>query len=522
MLDYLIVNAVVFDGSGDDGKEVNVGISSDIIAWIGTDTPPSKNIIDAKGYILSPGFIDTHTHSEFTLLADGRAESKITQGITTEINGNCGLSASPLLGEAYEHRLSELKNLDIDKHKWQNFRQFSQLLIKQGIALNFATLIGQGNIRASVMGYSSKEPSKDEKSKMKELIKEESDFIKGLSTGLIYPPGVFTKTDEIIELMGYLHSINPDAVYASHIRSEGKELVEAITEAIEIGRKSGTPTHISHIKTAGKDNWFKIGKVISLIEEGHIEGLDITCDRYPYTASCTDLDTILPAWTYDGGTGQELKRLQSPEIRERIKAEIGDRGDDYWKGVMVSSVSNPINAWMSGERLFDIAQRLNKSTFDALFDIIISENAQTGAIFFSMNDDNLRRFLKLPFLMIGSDSSARSLTRTNINGLPHPRAFGTFSRFLSRYVRDEGVLSLSRAINKITLMPAKRFKLLNRGLIKVGYFADLTIFDYSKIADLATYKDPFQKSIGVSHVFVNGVPALWEGQITGKLGGRIV
>ncbi|MBF0473049.1 MAG: amidohydrolase family protein [Nitrospirae bacterium] len=520
MLDYLIINANVFDGTASNEKEVNVGINSDQITWIGSNTRIAKNIIDAKNCILCPGFIDTHTHSEFSLLADGSAQSKITQGVTTEINGNCGLSASPLLGEAYEHRLPELKILDIDKLKWKNFREFFELLIKRGIAVNFATLIGLGNIRASVIGYSSREPSASEMSKMKKLIKEESDLIKGMSTGLIYPPGVFTKTDEIIELMGYLASINPDAIYASHIRSEGKELIEAITEAIEIGHKSATSTHISHIKTAGIDNWHKIDKVISLIEDGRASGLNITCDRYPYTASCTDLDTILPPWTYDGGTNEELKRIQDPELKKRISSEIGERGDDYWKGVMVTSIVNPENAWMSGERLFDIAQRLKLSPMEALFKIIISEKAQTGAIFFSMNEDNLRRFLRLPYLMIGSDASARSLTKTN--SMPHPRAFGTFPRYLSRYVRDEGILPLGTAISKITSIPAERFKLIKRGKIQEGYFADLTIFDYSKIKDTAEYKDPFHSSVGISYVFVNGVPAIWEGELTGRLSGRIV
>lgn len=544
MFDYLIINAIVYDGASydaisSDKSRVNVGISDDLIAWIGSGIPSAKTIIDAKGCILCPGFIDTHTHSEFSLLADGRALSRITQGVTTEINGNCGLSAAPLLGEAYEHRLPELRNLDVHRHKWRNFGEFFQILLKQGIAVNFATLIGQGNIKASVIGYSSKTPSKAEMSKMKALIKEEAAYIKGLSTGLIYPPGVFTKTDEIIELMSYLFTINPQSLYASHIRSEGNKLIEAVTEAIDIGRQSGVGIHISHLKTAGIDNWHKIDKVISLIEEGNvsdpsIEGCtqnplkySITCDRYPYTASCTDLDTILPPWTYEGGTIEEIKRLEDIEIRERIRKEIGERGDDYWKGVMVSSINNPKNAWMSGERLFDIAQRLKsqgcsqiKSPIDALFEIIISEHAQTGAIFFSMNEDNLRRFLKLPYLMIGSDSSARPFAKAN--GLPHPRAFGTFPRFLSRYVRDEGLLTIGEAINKITLLPARRFNILNRGMIKEGYFADLTIFDYSKIGDLAQYKDPFHRSEGISYVFVNGIPAVWEGEVSGRLAGRIV
>jgi N-acyl-D-amino-acid deacylase len=520
MFDYLIINANVFDGAASSPLEVNVGIALDKIVYIGSSIPSSKVIIDAKGFVLCPGFIDTHTHSEFSLVADGSAQSKITQGITTEINGNCGLSAAPLFGEAYEHRLPELKNLDIHRHKWKNFREFFQLLIKQGIAVNFATLIGQGNIRASVIGYSSRQPSKDEMTKMKELIKRESDFIKGMSSGLIYPPGVFTNTEEIVELMSYLAAINSDAIYASHIRSEGKELIEAITEAIEIAHKSGTSAHISHIKTAGIDNWRKIDKVISLIEQGIASGLKITCDRYPYTASCTDLDTILPSWTYEGGIDEELKRLLNPEDKNRIRTEIGSRGDDYWKGVMVSSIANPDNSWMCGERIFDIAQRLHISPMDALFEIIISEKGQTGAIFFSMNEDNLRRFLKLSYLMIGSDASARPLTKTH--SLPHPRAFGTFPRFLSRYVRDEGLLTLGAAINKITLRPAERFKLLKRGKIQEGFFADLTIFDYSKINDAAIYKDPFHRSEGISYVFVNGIPVVFEGGITGRLSGRIV
>lgn len=522
MLDYLIKNGMVFDGSGSEPVETNVGISGDRVTYSGNEEIPAREAIDAKGLIVTPGFIDTHAHSEFTILADGRAEGKISQGVTTEINGNCGLSAAPLYGEAFEHREADLKELGI-KERWSTFKEYFNILRNKGIAINFATLCGHGNIRASVMGYKDIMPDENAMNEMKRLLLEAVEQeAKGISTGLIYPPGVYSTTEELIELCSSIITHHASPIYASHMRSEGDGLIEAIEEVIRIGKEAGVNVHISHIKTAGERNWWKIDNAIELVGRARNEGVNLTCDRYPYTAASTDLDTILPSWVYDGGVDEELRRLRDPDASKRIKAEIGSKDENYWKGVCISSVAKSENKWMEGESIFDIALKLGKRPEDAIFEILINEKARVGAIFFSMSEDNLRKFLSLPYTMIGSDSSVRSFSGPTFTGKPHPRAFGTFPRFISKYVKNEGLMPLSEAIKKMTYLSATTFGLKERGLIKEGFYADITVFDYNKIIDRATFKEPYKKSEGIAYVFVNGKLAVKEGEFTGGLSGRII
>ncbi len=533
MFDYLIKNGLVIDGSGAGPVEANVGIQGDRIAYVGRDESAAGSVIDAQGLIVSPGFIDAHTHSEFTILADGRAEGRLSQGVTTEINGNCGLSAGPLYGDAAGRREENLEELGITE-RWSTVREYFSILRSKGIAINFATLCGHGNIRASVIGYKDIVPDERALSEMKRLFSDAiRDGAKGLSTGLIYPPGVYSGTEELIELSKVMTAVPPHpplskggqrgvGIYASHMRSEGDSLIEAIKEVIRIGREAGVNAHISHIKTAGERNWHKIGKALALIEEARSEGLRLTCDRYPYIASGTDLDTILPSWVYEGGAEEELKRLRDPKTAGSIKAEIGPGDDKYWKGVYTASVVNPENKWMEGESLFDIASKMGRKPIDALFEILIDERVRTGAIFFSMSEDNLGRFLSLPYAMIGSDSSVRSFSGPTRIGKPHPRGFGSFPRFIGRYVRDGGLMGLPEAIKRITCLPAVTFDFQERGLLKEGFYADMTVFDYRKIIDTATFKEPYQKAEGISYVFVNGVRAFSEGEFTGSLSGRIL
>lgn len=522
MLDYLIKNSIVVDGSGSEPIEANIGISGDRIAYIGKNEIPAENIIDAKGLVVSPGFIDTHGHSEFTLLADGRAEGKLSQGITTEINGNCGLSAAPLFGEAFEQRESDLNELSI-KERWSGFREYFNILKKRGIAINFATLCGHGNLRASVMGYKNTAPDEKSLNKMKELLSDAiKDGAKGLSTGLIYPPGVYSATEELIELCFSLFSHHPSLIYASHMRNEGDKLIEAISEVVRIGGESGVNVHISHIKTMGEQNWHKADSAIELMENARKSGITLTCDRYPYIAASTDLDSILPSWVYEGGVEEELKRLKDKDAVWKIKAGFERVGDSYWQGIYVSSVTKSINKWMEGNSLFDIALKTGRSPVDALLDILIDERTRVGAIFFSMNEDNLIKFLSLSYAMIGSDSSARSYSGPTRKGIPHPRGFGSFPAFIGRYARDKGIMPLSEAIRKATSLPALTFGLNNRGILREGFYADIVVFDYERIIDRATFKEPYTKPEGIIYVFVNGSLALKEGRITGGLKGRIL
>ncbi len=522
MYEYLIVNALCIDGSGGDPFRANLSIKKDVIAYLGSGFPSAAEVIDATGLALAPGFIDTHAHSEFTLVADGRAQGKIAQGITTEINGNCGLSAGPILGEALSQRTPDFEEYHI-KERWHDFRGYYRLLSQRGFAINYATLCGQGNIRASVMGYAKGRAKAQEMQRMQQHLQIAIDCgVKGLSAGLIYPPGVFTDTNELIELCQYLATIKPSGLYVPHMRSETEYLLEAIQESIQIASESGINLHISHLKTGGRANWHKIDSAIEMILEARSRGLRITCDRYPYVASSTDLDTILPKWVYEGGVQEEIKRLKTPATLKEIRAEIAREPQDLWDEVFISSTHTEELRWTEGKSLSEIAGLVGKSPIDAAIDIIIADRARTGAIFFSMNEDNLSRFLRLPFMMIGSDSAVRCFQGITCKGKPHPRGFGSFPRFLGLYVRDKGLMSLPEGIRRVTSLPAETFGLNKRGLLREGYFADLTLFDPNTIMDRADFKNPFQKPIGVEWVFINGVPVYREGSFTEELPGRIL
>lgn len=521
MIDFLIKNGQIFRGDGSPSFKSNIGIKGDRIVYIGAEEISASRTIDAKDLVVCPGFIDTHGHSEFTLLADRRAEGKIFQGITTEVNGNCGLSAAPLYGEALQRREPELTNLGI-KERWSTFREYFKILRSRGIGINFVTLCGHGNIRASVAGYRNGISKKD-LTKMKELFVDIlKDGVKGLSTGLQYPPGVYASTEEIIELAKVLgnYGSKRELIYTSHIRDEGDYLVESIAEAIRIAKEGGISVHISHLKTSGSENWKKIDKVIEFIEKGRADGIRITADRYPYVASSTDLDILLPSWIYEGGNEKLLKRIKDSEVIKDIKRDLEKKDEDFWKGISISRVHK--NKWMEGMSIYDIACKLNKNPVDMLFEIIIEEENKVEGIFFFMSEENLKRFLKLSYLTIGSDSSARGFSGITSSGKPHPRGFGTFPRFFGKYIRQEGLMSLSEAIRKVTYLPALIFGIQERGLIKEGFYADLCIFDFNRIIDEATFSEPFKKPVGILYVFLNGVPVIDEGEHTGILSGRVL
>jgi N-acyl-D-amino-acid deacylase len=522
-IDILIKGGVLYDGSLAGPSLKDVAICGDAIAAIGRfHGNEAETVIDAEGLAVAPGFIDTHAHSDFTILADPRAEGKLSQGVTTEINGNCGMSAGPLFNKAYERRQDDLKELGI-RERWNSLSEYYTLAEKKRIALNLATLAGHGNIRGSVIGYDDRMPTEEDFSKMSALLKRSIDEgAIGLSTGLIYPPGVYAKTEELIELAKLLREHR--LIYTSHMRSEGETLVEAVREVIMIGRAAEVKVHISHIKTAGERNWQKAEKVITLLEDARRSGVLLTCDRYPYIASSTDLDSLLPAWTYQGGNEEELKRLLDPVERERISQEVKIQTGkgDYWKSVIISSVGSRANSWMEGRTIADISTSLKLSDIDTFFRILVDEKLRTGAIFLSMSEENLKKFLSLPYCMIGSDSSARSFDGPTRKGRPHPRTFGTFPRFLGRFTGDSGIIGLTEAIYRTTSLPAQTFGLRKRGSIREGMFADIVIFDPTTIMDRATFDNPFQRSSGIQHVLVNGVPVMREGEFIGNFPGRIL
>lgn len=516
-MDLFIKNASLIDGTAKPVRKANVGIKENKIVYIGKENFSAKRIIKANNYILAPGFIDTHSHSDFTILADPLAEGKITQGITTEINGNCGISAFPLLGECLERRLPEINTLNIKA--WNDINEYIELLKEARPTLNLAFLCGHGNLRGSVIGYKNLPANREHLIKMKKLLKQHfSHKIKGLSTGLIYPPGIFADTEELIEISKVVRYFK--GIYVTHMRSEGDRLLSAVEETLLIGRNAKVPIHISHLKTSGKENWWKIEALMTTIEASLREGIRVTADRYPYIASATDLDAFLPSWIVEGSREEIINRLRSLRVRREIKEYLRSKGENFLQSLIISDVLFDGDKRFEGKRLSDLTNLENCSNFIA--DILIRSNLYVGVIYFGMNEENLMKILSKPYVMIGTDSAARCSNGITAQGKPHPRGFGSFPRFLRKYVLEKKIMSLEEAIRKITFLPAKTFKIEKRGLIKEGYFADLVIFDPSEIEDSATFESPFKTAKGVKYVIVNGSISVEDGTLTGLRKGEIL
>ncbi len=521
-IDYLLKNGTVIDGTGKEPVRADVAVEGSRIKEVGDLSGAGAiRTIDLEGLCVCPGFIDAHAHSEFVLLADGRAEGKVSQGITTEINGNCGMSAAPLFGPALEQRESDLQQLYI-KERWNTFPEYFEVLERKKVAVNFATLVGHGNIRASVAGYSDRELSRKEMEAMTRMLREAMDAgAKGLSTGLIYPPGIYSGTSEIISLAR--EAAQHGGIYATHMRSEGDMLMESIEEVISIALKSGIHVHISHLKASGEKNWDKLKEVFSALDSAAGKGLKITCDRYPYIASSTDLDAVLPSWAFVGGRKKELERLRSERGRlaeDILKEHPEALHDDYWEKIVVSISGS--NKWMEGKSIAEISRLSKKAPIEMVFDLLLEEGLSVGAIFFLMSEENLRSIMKRDYMAVGTDSAARSYDGATAQGKPHPRGFGSCPRMLGKYVREEGILTLAEAVHKMTGLPAGIFALKERGILAKGFFADITVFDPEKIIDTADFNSPFRRPEGIHYVFVNGEPVMTEGRMTGAMPGRIL
>ncbi|KWT90516.1 N-acyl-D-amino-acid deacylase family protein [Candidatus Magnetominusculus xianensis] len=527
MLDILIKNALIYDGTGRQPYSADIGITGKKIAFVSdTVNAAAELTIDADGLIASPGFIDVHSHSEFSLTSHPEADSKLLQGVTTEINGNCGFSAAPIYNEARQNLEKEFLLHKVQK-RWQTFKEYNKVLSEAKPAINFSTLTGHGNIRASVLGYKNQAAEGADIANMAALLRESVTHGSiGMSTGLIYSPGVYSSNAELIELIR--QSGVSDLIYATHMRSESDAIIESIEDTIEIGRQTGIKIHISHLKTAGKHNWHKIDAVLRLIADAAAEGIKITCDRYPYTASQTSLDTALPSWTYEGGDEAELARLSNPTELKKIKAETAAfrENDDYWKGVLVSSVKTEKNRHLEGMTIADAAAGAGAKPIDFAIDLLLEERLAVDAIFFSMNEDNLRRILSLPNCMVGSDSTIRPISQHNgsngQSGKPHPRGFGSFPRYLSKYVLSEGLMPLTEAIRKITGLPAETFGLKDRGVLRENAYADITLFDEKRIRDTSDYAQPWSAPEGIEYVFVNGRLAAKGGSLAPVRAGMLL
>ncbi len=508
----IIKNGTLIDGTGNAKRSADIGIRDDKIVYIGNiNSHPVSDVIDAAGCIVAPGFIDIHSHSDFFCLVSPESESKIYDGVTTEICGNCGISAFPLKGQLLENKKKGFSKFGLDIN-WQTAEDFFVRAEKAKSSINRGFLVGHGNIRACVLGYEDRKPDNSELGAMgQELQDAMRAGAFGMSSGLVYPPGCYAKTDELIKLCKIVREYN--GIYATHMRDEGDELEKALIETIKISKESGVKTQVSHIKTWGEKNWWKIDKIENLLRDARAEGIKITCDRYPYTAAATDLDIILPDWVYEGGNAEEKKRLKDPLCRERIIKEMGQEGlsQEFWGTIMISSVFNKEKRGYEGKTISKISKTLNIPPLEFVLNLLYEEDCKVGVIFFNMSEENLARILKWDSVMVGSDSSLRSLKGVLNYGKPHPRGYGTFSRVIRKYVNETSILSIEEAIYKMTGFPAQTLGLKDRGILKEGYFADITIFDQEEIAEQATFTSPHNYSTGIKNVLVNGRLTIKDG-----------
>lgn len=523
MFDILIHSGTVVDGTGAPARQAAVAVTGDSITEVGMlEGARARETVDARGMLVCPGFIDMHSHSDFNLLVQPPGRGKIMQGVTTEVIGNCGMSGAPLLGEVRALREKGHQFLGID-FSWSHFEEYSQTLKSAKLPCNIVPLIGHGNIRGSVLGYGGRPPAPDEMKAMKELLTRQMEAgAWGLSTGLVYPPGMYAAPDEIAELGRIAARFG--GLYATHMRSEGDGLLESIAEALEIGRKAKIAVQISHLKTQGKRNWHKLPEAFKLIEQARVEGLTVFADRYPYTASSTGLDVVFPAWACEGGIAAELKRLESPALRDRIYAGILEHmtEEELAEDIFITKVRTGANKPLEGLRLGQAAMERGQALPEALFSILREEDLDVDAIFFSLCEKNLREILVKPYVMIGSDASVWDISGVLGAGKPHPRAFGSFPLILQKYVFKEKLLSVEEAVHKMTGLPARALGLSDRGAIQKGMKADLTLVNPQTVEDRASYLDPHHYPGGIHSVMVNGLWEILSGAIAETYAGKLL
>jgi N-acyl-D-amino-acid deacylase len=525
---YLLRGGKIIDGSGSKPFAGNIAIGHDTFKIVGEikanriDSSSTLQLIDCTGLIMAPGFIDAHTHSDISLLAGPGADTHIAQGVTTNICGSCGSSHFPALNQRLERTQELCRQYGVECN-WQDLPGYLKALDNCPSAINRALQIGHGAVRGSVIGYADRPPSEDELEAMCAEVRRAMELgCLGLSSGLIYPPGFYAKTDELVALARVVAEF--DGVYSSHLRSEGANLEEATEEFLQVGRQSGVALQFSHLKVSGQNYWDKIDALLESLEKARSDGQQLAADRYPYTAGETSLDSLLPKWSFEGGNDKLLERLKDRSTRARLTRELKEvmADSDMWDRVIVGSVGSNSMRDLQGKSLAEIAAEKNVPAIDAYFDILIEDSLETDAMFHRLSEEHLERILKLPWVMIGSDSSAREASGPSAASHPHPRGCGTFPRVLARYVRDKKLLSLPEAIRKMTSLPAETFRLQRRGLIKVNYFADLVAFSEEEFCDQATYRNPKKLAAGMRHVFVNGRPVMLGGKFTESKPGRLL
>jgi N-acyl-D-amino-acid deacylase len=528
MFDLIIRNGHVIDGTAAPAMNADVGVVGNKIRAIGNLAhAEAAQIIDASGRFVTPGFIDIHTHTDETIFINPLVESKIHQGVTTEVGGNCGGSAAPLCGAALEEMQRKVKEYDTIDVNWRSMGEYLDRVEQLKISTNYVTFVGHGRLRASVMGYGMRAPTPDELAEMQKLLArslEEGAW--GMSTGLIYPPSSYADIEEIAALGQTV--AEKDGVYASHIRNEGSKLLPAVEEALAVGRRAGVRVQLSHHKAAGKQNWGKVHQSIAMIEQARVEGVIVGADQYPYVASATGLSTAIPGWAHEGGVAQMVARLRDPGTRRRItdavKARQLDKQDSTvdasWQSILVVGCKSDRS--LQGKTVQEIADLWGKDPLETACDLLVVNDGTVNIVKFMMSEEDVQTVMRMPWVFVGSDAGARAPTGPLATVKYHPRSYGTFPRSLGRYVRELKVLEWEEAIAKMTSRPAQMLGLNQRGALRKGYFADIVVFDPATVTDKATYAEPIQFPDGIDYVIVNGMITVEHGRHTGARAGHVL
>jgi N-acyl-D-amino-acid deacylase len=525
--DVVIRHGTVYDGTGAAGKVGDVAILDDRVAAVGDlGGERGREEVDATGLAVAPGFINMLSHSETSLIEDGRAQGTLRQGVTLEVFGES--SMGPINEQMKKDAMERQGDIKFNI-VWSTLGGYLDHLVARGISTNVASFVSAGTVRANEVGLDNRPPTAEELERMRAHVRVAMDEgAMGLTTALIYIPGVFAKTDELVELAKVASASG--GMYISHMRSEGNRLLEAIDETLTIAREAKIRAEIYHLKESGESNWNKLDAVITKVDAARKEGLDVTADMYTYTAGSTGLDAAMPPWVQEGGYKAWAQRLQDPKIRERVRREMTTPSDAWenlmfaagGKGTLLVGFKNEALRIYAGKTLEDVAKLRNKSIQDTAMDLVVEDGSRVQVVYFLMSEENVKRQIALPWVSFGSDASSMAPEGVFTKTSTHPRAYGNFARLLGKYVRDEHVIPIEEAIRKLTSFPAATLRIKERGTLAPGYFADVVVFDPKTVADRSTYEKPHQYAAGVTDVWVNGGQVLKNGEHTGQKPGRVV
>ncbi len=525
--DVLIKGGMVYDGTGRAPKRADVAIKGDRIVAIGNlERGRARNVVDARGLAVAPGFINMLSWSTESLIVDGKSQGEIRQGVTTQIMGE-GWSMGPLNDRLKKQVVAEQDDIKFDI-EWTTLAEYLKYLEKRGVSQNVASFVGATTVRQYVLGEGDVQPTPAQLQEMRELVRQAmEEGALGVGSSLIYAPAFYARTEELIELCEV--AARYKGKYISHLRSEGNEWVQAVEELIRISREAGLPAEIYHIKAAGRQNWDKVDRVLALVNAARRSGLKITADMYMYPAGSTGLNASLPPWTMDGGYEALFKRLEDPATRQKIAAEVRTPSDK-WENLylaagspdrvlLIGFKSDKLKP-LTGKSLAEVAQMRGKDPVETIMDLIVEDRSRVGTVYFLMSEENIKKELRQPWVSLGSDGASMAPEGVFLKSSTHPRAYGNFARLLGKYVREEKIISLPEAVRRLTGLPATNLGLDRRGFLRAGMFADVVVFDPQTIADRATFENPHQYAVGVKHVFVNGMQVLKDGEHTGAKPGR--